>query len=461
MSTINHNDYENETAFTASSSLSYSSPSKSSWRTPKSKTPKGDRFIPNCDDLDISRFKLTKENSNPNESPSKLDYNNTIENSLFEGKSQSKILAFKSKVPMPKNSSNNSLHALYGHSKLGEDAAPKKSHRHIPSQPERVLDAPDMQDDYYLNLLDWSSSNILSVALGSGVYLWNATTSEITPLLNLEDGNKVTSVAWMKDSNYLAVGTDYSTVQLWNVDKKTRVREMKGHEARVGALSWNSHIVSSGSKDTSIINHDVRIHQNVVSTLRNHTSEVCGLKWSHDGLQLASGGNDNRLNIWDANNRDFNTPLFSLDRHVAAVKALAWCPFQQNLLASGGGTADRTIRFWNTTTGQCMNTIDTKSQVCSIMWSTHYKELVSSHGYSQNQLCVWKYPSMTKVAELTGHTSRVLQLAQSPDGETIVSAAGDETLRFWKVFEKENKATGSTVKKMKGGQSIMRMNMIR
>ena len=42
---------------------------------------------------------------------------------------------------------------------------------------------------------------------------------------------------------------------------------------------------------------------------------------------------------------------------------------------------------------------------------------------------------MTRVAELTGHTSRVLHMAMSPDGSTVVSAAGDETLRFWKIFD--------------------------
>lgn len=44
------------------------------------------------------------------------------------------------------------------------------------------------------------------------------------------------------------------------------------------------------------------------------------------------------------------------------MKALAWCPFQSNLLASGGGTADRSIRFWNTITGAHLNAIDTHSQ---------------------------------------------------------------------------------------------------
>ena len=37
------------------------------------------------------------------------------------------------------------------------------------------------------------------------------------------------------------------------------------------------------------------------------------------------------------------------------------------------------------------------SQVSSIVWNTEYKELVSGHGFSQNQLTVWKYPSLAKV----------------------------------------------------------------
>lgn len=45
---------------------------------------------------------------------------------------------------------------------------------------------------------------------------------------------------------------------------------------------------------------------------------------------------------------------------------------------------------------------------------------------------------MEKIVDLTGHTSRVLFLSMSPDGETIVTGAGDETLRFWNVFPKKN-----------------------
>jgi hypothetical protein len=64
------------------------------------------------------------------------------------------------------------------------------------------------------------------------------------------------------------------------------------------------------------------------------------------------------------------------------------------------------------------------SQVCNLSWSKNVNEIVSTHGYSQNQIIVWKHSTMTKLATLTGHTLRVLYLAVSPDGQTIVTGAG-------------------------------------
>lgn len=114
-------------------------------------------------------------------------------------------------------------------------------------------------------------------------------------------------------------------------------------------------------------------------------------------------GNDNTVNIWDAGAA---SAKYTFTDHQAAVKAVAWCPWQKDLLATGGGTADRCIRFWNTNSGSCVNTIDTGSQVSSLMWARNCRELISGHGYAQNQLIVWKYPSLVKSAELRGHEQR-------------------------------------------------------
>ncbi|GFT82417.1 hypothetical protein NPIL_335901 [Nephila pilipes] len=313
--------------------------------------------------------------------------------------------------------------------------SPRKAARKISRIPFKVLDAPELQDDFYLNLVDWSSTNVLSVGLGTCVYLWSACTSQVTRLCDLSaDGDTVTSVSWAERGHLVAVGTHKGYVQVWDVGGNKCVSVLEGHSARVGALAWNGDILSSGSRDRLILQRDVRTPSLTPERrLGGHRQEVCGLKWSPDNQHLASGGNDNKLYVW---NMSSLSPIQTYTEHLAAVKAIAWSPHHHGLLASGGGTADRCIRFWNTLTGQPMQWIDTGSQVCNLAWSKHASELVSTHGYSQNQILVWKYPSLTQVAKLTGHSYRVLYLAMSPDGESIVTGAGDETLRFWNVFSK-------------------------
>lgn len=313
--------------------------------------------------------------------------------------------------------------------------SPRKAARKISRIPFKVLDAPELQDDFYLNLVDWSSTNVLSVGLGTCVYLWSACTSQVTRLCDLSaDGDTVTSVSWAERGHLVAVGTHKGYVQVWDVTGNKCISILEGHSARVGALAWNGDILSSGSRDRLILQRDVRTPSLTAERrLGGHRQEVCGLKWSPDNQHLASGGNDNKLFVWNMSSLQ---PIQTYTEHLAAVKAIAWSPHHHGLLASGGGTADRCIRFWNTLTSQPMQYIDTGSQVCNLAWSKHASELVSTHGYSQNQILVWKYPSLTQVAKLTGHSYRVLYLAMSPDGESIVTGAGDETLRFWNVFSK-------------------------
>lgn len=375
----------------------------------------------------------------------------------------------------------------------------KKAMRKISKTPYKILDAPALQDDYYLNLVDWSCSNILSVALGSSVYLWSAYTSKVTKLMDTGEEETVSSICWSTKGSHVAIGSSSGSVQIWDAQAGKLVREMASHDSRVGTLAWSSSLLATGSRDRSIFLQDARVpgggdgrgasgmdswstnasngtaissshvtssgtHVStslqsgtrandgrgasnsdadarlragdacVVHRLTAHRQEVCGLKWSPDEKMLASGGNDNKLFVWATNQANPTEPICRFNDHIAAVKAVAWSPHQNGLLASGGGTADRHIRFWNANTGVSLHRVDTGSQVCNLMWSTNVNEIVSTHGYSLNQIIVWRYPSMQKLATLTGHSLRVLYLAMSPDGQSVVTGAGDETLRFWNLF---------------------------
>ena len=320
--------------------------------------------------------------------------------------------------------------------------------RKISIKPYKELPAPNLMDDFYLNLLDWSSKNQIAVGCSSSVILWNNNktqsetlfsydiTEEINNIVNNENNNNkyVSSLIWSEDGDKLAVGNSEGFVEIYDINKKELISSFKDHSHRVGVVAWNRNIISSGSKDYSIITRDFRCKnndENIIRKFLGHQQEVCGLKWSFDGSQLASGGNDNNLMVWSLHS---NRPLMCNNDHIAAVKAIAWSPHQHNILASGGGTADRTIRFWNTNNYEQIYKIDTGSQVCNLVFSKSSNELVSTHGYSLNQINVWKLPNMQKIATLTGHSFRVLYLSLSPDGQSIVTGAGDKTLKFWNIF---------------------------
>jgi len=432
----------------------------------------GDRFIPNRAGMDmemsahsiraissLEEYGLDPSSNETDEgaisTAGKEDYKSALSSGVLGLDDRSKsltsshrILSFKDKAPAPKGDTVNNLKVLYSSSSsmVNKGAqSTKLANRQIPSAPSRILDAPDLLDDYYLNLLSWSDTNILAVALAQTVYLWNAGSGDIQELCTMDGGADahISSVSWVPEGGgHLAVGTSAGTTQLWDVNQSKQLRSMDGHSERVGALSWNRHILSSGGRDSIVVNHDVRVARHKVATLSGHTQEVCGLAWSPDGLTLASGANDNTLCLWNAATSSTSTPRYALTDHQAAVKALAWSPHERNLLATGGGTADRTIKFWNGQTGALLNSIDTGSQVCALQWNPHEKEILSSHGFARNQLCLWKYPTMAKIKELDGHTARVLHMACSPDGSTVVSAAADETLRFWDVFAPPGKSSG-------------------
>ncbi|KAF7338563.1 hypothetical protein MVEN_02082500 [Mycena venus] len=322
--------------------------------------------------------------------------------------------------------------------------------RKISTQPERVLDAPGMVDDFYLNLLSWSSLNCVAVALESSTYIWKADTGAVVQMGEAPAGTYVSSVNFSNDGAFLGIGLGTGEVELWDVERGVKLRTMAGHQAQVAVLSWWQHLLSSGCGDGSVWHHDVRVPRHKVMELLGHSGEVCGLQWRKDGELIASGGNDNVVNIWDGRLGDApvggdvvatGNAKWTKRTHTAAVKALAWSPWQPNLLASGGGTNDATINVWNSTTGARLHTQTTPSQITSLHFAPHRKELLSTHGYPTNAIG-------GVVAEIRdAHDSRVLFSAVSPAGDMVVTGAGDESLKFWKIWDipasdKKSKASG-------------------
>lgn len=315
-----------------------------------------------------------------------------------------------------------------------------KRHDEIEQSPASVLDAPGLRDDFYLNILDWSPNDLLAVALDATVYLWEASTSSVRAVCQVDEQfNYISAVSFTSDGSKIICGNSQGCLSMTDVGSEALVRNY--HIKDVGrvasiAVATSDPTFTVGTRSGKLFHLDPRDHSRPAAILSGHRLEVCGLKRSPEETLLASGGNDNLVLIWDL--RWPGGPQWTQDCHEAAVKALAWCPWKSRLLATGGGTADRRIRFWNTQTNICSREIQTDSQICGLHWSKSAHEIVSTHGFSSNELALWHYPSTKKILGIRAHESRVLHAVMSGDGETMVTAAANEHLKFWKIFPPAN-----------------------
>lgn len=148
---------------------------KSTTPTPNkgAKTPNVDRFIPvrSTSNYDLAHYKLTQD-ENESDSTQKELQKALCDNLHGADMANQRILSYSNKPPSAPEGFQNPMRVIYTQTKT--PASVKSNTRYIPQAPDRILDAPDIVDDYYLNLMDWSGNNILAAALGAHVYLWNA-----------------------------------------------------------------------------------------------------------------------------------------------------------------------------------------------------------------------------------------------------------------------------------------------
>jgi WD40 repeat protein len=193
-------------------------------------------------------------------------------------------------------------------------------------------------------------------------------------------------------------------------------------------------MIIAGSREGQIAIIDFREDESVVGIHHAHPEEVCAVKIHMEKPILATCGNDHMVKIWDLRMFNMEKPLRIYEGHEAAVRAVAWSPNARDVIVTGGGTADKSIKMWNIDSGETLHNVDTGSQVCNLYWNMEYNEIMSSHGYSQNQLALWKGTDLLPIASFHQHKQRVLYMCVSPDGTTVATAAANDSFQVWKMF---------------------------
>jgi WD40 repeat protein len=193
------------------------------------------------------------------------------------------------------------------------------------------------------------------------------------------------------------------------------------------AVSPDGRRIVSGGNDNRLQIWDADTTQQIGQPLTGNTAPVSSVAFSPDGRRIVSGSDDGTLRVWDADTgKQIGQPLTG---HTEMVRDVAFSPDGRRIVS---GSLDKTVRVWDADTTQQMGQTLTghTDSVRSVAFSRDGKRILS--GSNDHTVRVWDADTGKLIGQpLTGHTSAVIGVAFSPDGRRIVSWSAENTLGVW------------------------------
>jgi hypothetical protein len=180
----------------------------------------------------------------------------------------------------------------------------------------------------------------------------------------------------------------------------------------------------------------------MVKQLLDADDEVLCLALSADGKQLASGGCDRLVHVWDLSGGYANVKeLPSIENHADWVFGVAFTPDGKRLATA---SRDKTAKLWDLAAKESILTFpDHQNPVYAVAVKADGKQ-----GFSvgeDNQLRTWNAaPEGKQVRASGGHGKVILKLAAHPKQPLLVTCSADQTVRIW------NADNGSAVRTLSG-----------
>jgi WD40 repeat protein len=157
------------------------------------------------------------------------------------------------------------------------------------------------------------------------------------------------------------------------------------------------------------------------SVLEGHSKFVNAVVFSPDGHLVASASSDRTVRVWETATGQCRSVL---EGHSGYISAVVFSPDGQ-LVASASG--DSTVRVWETATGQCRSVLEGHSDSVSAVVFSRDGQLVASASYDST-VRVWETATGRCRYVLDDQPSPILRIAFLRDGRTLRTDKGDMSL---------------------------------
>ena len=248
----------------------------------------------------------------------------------------------------------------------------------------------------------------------------------------------VTCLAFSPDGNTLATGGWDKSIRLWNVKTGKQTTVIKTHTTGINCLIFSPdgrYLVWGGRSFLDNTDDPLTIRIWDLKKGKEKSSlpfvRAESVAYSPDGKILAAGGG-RIARLWDTKTEKVKFTLnhiggLKLNNVSSDVHAVNFSP-DGKTLATGSG--DHTIRTWNVALGFQGKTFNGGSEIFSVEFSPDGKTLASGNSMDVD---LWDLRLGKKTLTLRGHKKLVSSLAFRPDGNTLVSASHDRSIRIWDI----------------------------
>jgi WD40 repeat protein len=238
---------------------------------------------------------------------------------------------------------------------------------------------------------------------------------------------------FMPNSKLFATCQDYPVGRLVtdrSLEPAAFARAVKGHSGKVWcvAASPEGTILATGSNDNSIQLWTARGDH--ITALPEHTEKVQCLAFSPDGSILASGSADKTIRLWDLSTLEcthvlrghdgrVSSVLFTLDGHIVS------------------GSWDKTVKIWRADTEGAIDTLSIGKEVFSVSVSPDDGFIAIG---AAKLLTLYDRRTQSKPRSLGHISSSVFSVAFSPSGDVLVAGMKDGSVRSWDLSSGETQA---------------------